>query len=119
MTVVAGVLGVNVDGVSFATSDSAKYNAATREAAEVACGSGFAGIETKGVCPYIEVTVFLSTGQVSTDVVVRGGTVILICEDRTVTLSNAHHVGKTEPDAGKNSLSAKWVGSSCTEILNG
>lgn len=117
MPVVAGVLGLDVGGTSFATEESAKYSTATREYSEVNVGSGYGGVEGKGVSPFIEVTVRLAEGQSLDDLRVKGETIILRCEDRTVTLSNGRYVGKSENDAAKNSVSCRFVGPKCTEVM--
>ena len=61
--------------------------------------------------------VFLAEGQSANDLLVRDETVILLCEDRTVTLSAADFVGDADPDATKNSLTARFEGSKCVEVF--
>lgn len=117
MSIVAGVLGIDLGGTSFATEETAKYSTATREYTDVAVGNGYGGVEGKGVAPFIEVTIRLGEGQSVEDVKVKGVTVILRCDDRTVTLSNGRHVGKAEVDAAKNSVSCRFVGPKCTEVF--
>lgn len=117
MTIVAGVLGVDIGGTSFAAEESAKYSTQNREYTGITIGSGFGGVEGKGSNPYIEVTVRLGEGQSLDDLIVKGETIILRCEDRTVTLTKGWYVGKRENDAAKNSVSARFEGPACTEVF--
>ncbi|MBE0530238.1 MAG: phage tail tube protein [Rhodospirillales bacterium] len=114
----AGVLGLKVGGVEYATGDTAKYSTQTREVESVAGGKGRIGRSTKGAIPFIEVEVYLAQGQSADDLVsVREETVILSLEDRTVTLSEADFVGKGEPDGAKNSLTARFEGTKGVEVF--
>lgn len=115
--IVAGVKGLDIGGTSYATEDSAKYSTSDREYSEVTGGSGFLGVEGKGAAPYIEVTVRLAEGQSLDDLRIKGETVILRCEDRTVTLSKGYYVGKAENQADKNSVSCRFAGTKCTEVF--
>ncbi|MBF0325990.1 MAG: phage tail tube protein [Alphaproteobacteria bacterium] len=114
----SGVLGLDAGGQSFATGESAKYSTQTREVESVVGGSGRLGRSTKGKAAFIETEVFLMEGQSAADIAgLRAVTVILRCEDRTVTLSNADFIGSAEVDAAKNSLTARFEGSKCVEIF--
>lgn len=117
MPVVAGVLGLDINGQSYICEETAKYSTQNREYTGIAVGGGFGGTEGKGVIPFIEVTVRLDEGQSGDDVAVRGATVMLRCEDRIVTLTKATRVGKAEVDAAKNSVSCRFEGISCKEVF--
>lgn len=115
--IISGILGIDVGGLAFAAEETGEYSTQTREYDEIAIGSGFGGLAGKGAVPYIQVTVRLDQSQTAEALNVRGKTIILGCEDRTVTLSNGNFVGKLKVDAGKNAIQCKFVGSSCTEVL--
>ncbi|EPY01381.1 phage tail tube protein [Magnetospirillum fulvum] len=117
MTTVAGVLGVDLGGTSFACEESATYNTQTRAYKGIKGGKGFLGVEGEGVIPFIEVTIRLDEGQASDAVQIKGETVILRCEDRTVTLTKGWLDGAREVDGAKNSIKCKFVGPACTEVF--
>lgn len=117
MPTVAGVLGVEIGSISFACDETAKYSDQTREYTEINVGTGFGGVECKGVSPFIEVTVRLDEGQPVSDLRIRNETVILRCMDRTVTLTMGYLVGKTENDVAKNSVSCRFAGLRVTEVF--
>ena len=116
--ILSGILGADIGGVAFAVEESGEYSPQTREYDEIAISSGFGGLTGKGVVPYLQFTVRLDQTQTSDQLNVRRKTIILRCEDRTVTLSNGNYVGKLSVDGGKNSVKCKFVGDAVTEVLS-
>lgn len=114
----AGILGLKAGVAEYATGDSAKYSTQTREVESIVGGRGRLGRATKGKSAFVEVEVYLAEGQSADDVIgIRDETVILLCEDRTITLSAADFVGDGAVDAAKNSLTARFEGSKCVEVF--
>jgi hypothetical protein len=115
--VTAGVQHLIVNSVQFKAAESATYSVQTRKY-ESLVGAARHGVTAKGAAAFVEVEVFLTEGQASTDLVgLRGAEVSLVLLDRTVTLSAADFVGDGDVDGSKNSIKARFESASAREVF--
>ncbi|OSQ39206.1 phage tail tube protein [Thalassospira sp. MCCC 1A01428] len=117
MPTLAGVQTLSVNGAAFAVAETASYNIGGKTRENIAGGGkGSVGFSQKGRAAFIEVEVFLGEGQKSSDLDVHAGEIKLECADRTIILSPGSYVGDLNVDASKNSLTARFEGSSAREV---
>lgn len=116
MTVIAGVKGLIVDGVSYESKDTGKYNLGGYKAESLMGGKGRVGRMEKPAVAYVELDIFLDESQKASDLNVRDKTVVLECVDRNITITAADLVSDNDADAADRSMSVRFEGRVGTEV---